>query len=239
MSLSKSVQFTSVDGVVNNYTEQGIPDFALFNGKQMLSRYNGGDLQEGADILEKIIRGYDASRSMAVYTVCLYDRDPKQKTLAIKSTTPYDVSFNFRFHTQSEEYISGLGGHPREIFPLWQKQLEELKQEIKELREEREDLLAEIQERDAVPAGNLDAITGLLNNPMVAGLIGKLLGTPATAPALSGPDQPQAEEEKLSRALEILVQADPLIGTHLLKLATVAVNDRAKFANLIAMLDLL
>lgn len=60
---------------------------------------------------------------------------------------------------------------------------------------------------------------------------GVLNGVPS-----GGEDQ---ELQKLNQAVQILFPLDPLLGSHLMRLATVAQRDPQKYNNLISMLNLL
>lgn len=231
LSVGGSLQYTKKEQVINAYQLQEIPSWAIAHRRQFLFKYIGEDLEEGAEQLEKILE--DLQNSAAVYTLRLYEKTNGER---ITDKTPYDLSFNFRFKTESENYLPGLGGSPREILPLFMQKLETMQEEISALRRERE----EESEEDTEPQEDtIGKITQLLSNPAVMAMLQKFFpaGSPTQVPAqLSGIGD---EEKKIQAALEILRAADPQLGSHLLKLAQVAQNDKQKFSGLISMIDLL
>ena len=84
-----SVQFFGADNVIKAAENRKCPAWAIFQGKQFLFKYEGSDLNESQDFLEKILE--NLQDSVSVYTIRFYEEAVK-----IKENTPYDGSFNFR-----------------------------------------------------------------------------------------------------------------------------------------------
>lgn len=129
-----SVQFVGMDAALKAYQHRDIAPWALFINKQMLFKYDGGDIAEGQDQLSNVLQM--CSGSKATYTLRVYEDIPGGK---IKSATPDDGSFNFRL---TDELPNGgqVGGGLNF----------QLMQELKELREENKRIIErlELQESD-------------------------------------------------------------------------------------------
>jgi hypothetical protein len=231
MSVGRSIQYTTKQAILDAYEDFEVPSWAITtnNGKQFLVRYKGDSIEEGGAKLDKFLSDLLESKSMGIYTLLLYE-EPGE---VVNIKTPYDLSFNFRFNVESENYVNGLGGPPREYLPA-------LLSEIKELRKKIDDLERERDDDDEPEKDTLGRITELLSNPQIAALLGRLLppqnGLPQSQPGqLSGIEQ---DQEKLTeRAIEILRGHDPQLGTHLMKIAEIAVKSKSKFSTLISILD--
>lgn len=101
-----SVQFRDLQSIVKAYQNRGVADWAIFQGKQFMFVYSGGDLDEGAAQLAEIVSAL--SQSAAIYTLCVYEDLQGSK---IKSNTAYDGSFNFRLNEyDAQNSISGYRG---------------------------------------------------------------------------------------------------------------------------------
>src|SRR4029077_12155374 len=94
-TVGKSVQFRGIDTAVDAYKNQDVPKWGLFQGTQFLSKYEGSNIQEGAELLEAFLRALDLrTADNCTYTLCVYDGLPDGEK--IRSNTKYDGSFNFR-----------------------------------------------------------------------------------------------------------------------------------------------
>lgn len=103
MSDAKSVQFRSPEKVLGAYKNNQVPMWSIFQGKQgPMFKYQGDDLEAGYDLLEQVLTAIYQERSAAIYTFNVYEDLPKGK---IKSDTPVDGSFNFRFFATTENSV--------------------------------------------------------------------------------------------------------------------------------------
>lgn len=179
--MGKSVQFTQQDHVIEAYTLRGVPMFAIFQGSQLLTKYEGSDIDEGAELLSQFLQML--SGSAAIYTLAVYEEIEKGQRISIK--TPYHGSFNFRFQdTTNFQQVSGLGAI--------NSQLQKLSQEIEQLRRERlQDELDSVAMPEPDQAENaLDKIAGILSHPLVEKFMPVILSAlqpkQAIPPAIAG-----------------------------------------------------
>ena len=167
MAMGKSVQFTQQDHVIDAYTLRGVPMYAIFQGAQLLTKYEGSDIDEGAELLSQFLQML--SGSAAIYTLAVYEEIAKGQRISIK--TPYHGSFNFRFQdTTNFQQVSGLGAI--------NSQLQKLSQEIEQLRRDRlqDEMDAADMPDEAQPDNALDKIAGFLSHPLVEKFMPVILG---------------------------------------------------------------
>lgn len=221
--ISQSVQFASIDEVLGAYMNRQVPAWSIWQKTQFMFKYEGRDIEQGAAMLQKHLQVL--SRSAAIYTLKVYEDLPK--TAKIKSNTPDDGSFNFRF-VDSPYSTNGYNGGNNALL----QEIAELKLQIAALQEQGEDdtddslgMLGKIMEMPGIG----EAVAGLL--PVV---IGKILGAPVApqAQALAG----VPGKMSLKDALQILKEKDPLFEDHMIKLATLAQNNPAQFTHVISMI---
>jgi hypothetical protein len=223
MSVGRSVQYTSKDQVLSAYETFEIPSWSIRNGNQLLWKYSGDDIAAGEQLLDRVLNDLVKAKSIGIYTLCLYEEAGE-----IKLKTEYDLSFNFRFQSESENYVSGLGGSPSAVL----EEIRLMRKEIEELRAERE------EEDDAPENGPLGSIGELLKNPEVMALLGKIFNsTPGQVPAQLSGITADDEEKKIQQAIPVLKIHDPKLGSHLLKLAELAEKNSVKFKTMISILD--
>jgi hypothetical protein len=242
MAFSKAVQFRGINNVIQAYENMDIGPWGLFQGSQFLMKYEGSDVDAGADLLKQYLNTLDLRSSDGnTYTLCIYD-SPGVK---INNATKYDASFNFRL-------VDNFADHQdSKIGSVYEQRLSGIEQSLKALTAdpEPEELSAkdkffgmvstilehpEVQRALAVKVVTImdslgDSITGIFKKPA------------QYAPAAIGNVAPPAADEnaKLQEAVTILVTVDNQLGTHLLQLAKIAQADPKKYNNLISMLNLL
>lgn len=240
--MGKSVQFKNVDDVLTAYESRGVACFAIFQDKQFLFKFEGGDIGEGAaylsDLLE-ILKG-----SAAIYTLAVYE-DPGGR---ITSKTPYDGSFNFRFNENTEGYNQGS------------LMIRELRDEMRLLHERIENLTVAADEDDEGPQESetaaLDRIAGYMNHPVINTLIQNILPMLTNNGAHSAQPQPQPQPQpaaingapgslidvQISRdlysAITAMLSASKDAERRLIQLGKVAAENPGKFARLLMYVDL-
>jgi hypothetical protein len=236
-TVGRSVQFRGIDAAVKAYENQSVPAWGLFQGAQFLSKYEGNSVGQGAELLEQFLTALDQRSADGVtYTLCIYDGLTDGEK--IKSTTKYDGSFNFRLIDNIESYNGSKGAY-----------IAGLEKKIADL---------ENDEPDPTPKEQIFAGLGkILEHPDVQqmlatkvvqimdGLSGTITGLfknvvpmqqTQTRPAAIGAANASEENLKLQQAVNILVEIDSELGTHLLQLATIAKADPSKYNLLIGML---
>jgi hypothetical protein len=245
MAFSKSVQFRGIKNAVKAYRNKDVPAWGLFQGTQFLEKYEGTDIEEGADFLNAFLDSLDLrSADGNTYTLCIYELPKGGK---ITNASKYDASFNFRLVDNfAEHQESRIGG-------MYDQRLSGIEETLKKLTTD------DLPEPELSPKDKLFGMIGaILEHPEVQralamkvvtimdGLgdtitgIFKKAGPYAPVAAIgSVPTNPQDENAKLQQAVDILVTVDSQLGTHLLQLAKVAQTDPKKYNNLISMLNLL
>ena len=166
MAFGKSVQFTSVDAVCDAYQMRCVPAFSVFQGTQLLFKYEGKDMDEGEVQMREFLKLL--SQSAAIYTLCVYEDLGKQK---ISNKTPYQGSYNFRLQDKTAfQEISGISAVQQQLQAM-NSRLDELQRErmAREL-EDMEDEDQEIGQTDALTS-SLDKIAGILEHPIVKSLL--------------------------------------------------------------------
>lgn len=223
---ARVVQFERPEEVMKAYENMDMPAWSLVQGKQIIFAYEGNDLDEGLQLLEQWCK--QLAQSTAIYTLCLF-RDGVGE---IKSNTPYDRSFNFRFN-KPEFVNSGSLGYVQ-MNNAVESRIAALEKTIKERLDKDDDDDEEEEEKDVV-----GAITKLAENPLIAAIMGRLLGItiPANRAAMSGVNSTNINaDQKLATALKILSECDPELPDHLYSIAMIAKNDPPTYKQLITLL---
>jgi len=109
MSLGRNVQFRSADSVIAAYRANDVPCFAVSAGTQLLTSYNGTDIDEGAQLLEKFLELLEDSKSAATYSVRVYKKLGAKEDISNK--TPYHGSFNFNLTDTITGALAGIGAN--------------------------------------------------------------------------------------------------------------------------------
>ena len=192
-SLSRTVHLRSPEQVVQAYENWAVPHFALFNNKQLLFAYDNdtGDISEGSQLLNDWVNILYNSGSAGIYTLCIY-KDLKNKS--IDSKTAYNGSINFQFHEYKYPSMPGGNGGTDPNLKLILDEMASMKLAITKLQEEGEP--GDDDDNDNILAG----VTTLLNNPVIAGLLGSLIPKPGSVQRLPGATmEPVSEPGKVSR----------------------------------------
>jgi hypothetical protein len=233
--MASSVQFYGIDKAVKAYEDNNIPSWALFCGKQLLIKYSGDDIGEGANILSQYLEMIESSN--ATYTLKIFEADGNTP-VKIKENTPADGSFNFKL--VEEEVYQDRSNKRGGINNALQSRLSAIEQKLDEADEDDEEkpdgIMGKIgdifiNEPEKIPV-YLNAFQALISF-----LTGKpTQGTPL--PAISGiPGEADGEQLKIEQAIILLKEHDKKLGDHLLKLAQMAETDKASFSMLVNMIN--
>ncbi len=229
MQSGKSVQFQNINNVVDAYNMREVPAFSIYQGKQLLIKYEGSDIDEGSQLLNNFLTMLQDSA--AIYTLCVYEEFSGK----INDKTPYHGSWNFRFNAAPAGYQQGSVA------------LQGIQQEMRELREQlsRKQIQEELDEQEAEDedpvTSMIDKINGIISHPVVERLIPVLLNAlnvgsaqlqpaaqqPAAIAGIPTPDAVLPEE--LIRAVNSMLAADPAAHTALITLGQLADTDVKKF----------
>jgi hypothetical protein len=88
--MSVAVQFIGVDAVIKAFEYKKTPAWSIFQGRALLHKHEGKDLDESADTLQEFLQMI-SNGSTAIYTLKVYESVEK-----ITEKTGCDGSFNFR-----------------------------------------------------------------------------------------------------------------------------------------------
>lgn len=104
--MAKVVQYGNIQSVVEAYTDNDYPNFAVFQDRQLMFKFRGDDVNAGADYLEKRLTDWKTVDSGCVYTLCMFEDFPNT---GVKYTSVPDASFNFRIN-DSAPGLAGISG---------------------------------------------------------------------------------------------------------------------------------
>lgn len=224
-----SIQFRGIAKTVEAYRYKDIPAFSIWQGKAMIHKFEGDDIEEGAENLQQFLT-LMTNESNSVYTLRVYEGVEK-----IKSNTPDDGSFHFVFKDEEQYQESKLLYSSRNA-ELMQK-IENLEKQISEMnQDDAEDDDDDEPEQPAWMRG-VEQIGKAMENPMIAQLVGKFLNIDTAALGKVAGIPGEASEDLLNKALEILKKEDHKLPEHLWKLAQLAQHNKVTFNFLISHLD--
>ncbi len=240
MQSGKSVQFQNINHVVDAYNMRSVPAFSIYQGKQLLIKYEGEDQDEGSQLLNNFLTMLQDSA--AIYTLCVYE----EFTGKINDKTPYHGSWNFRFSAVPAGYQQGstaLQGMQREMA--------ELKEMISRKQIEQE--LENQENSDADPVSDMmDKINGIISHPIVERFIPVLLNALNVGQASLQPASPQqpavmngiTETEtdlpaEVISAVHTMISVDPAAAKHLITLGHLAQSNPKKFKSVLGYMNML
>lgn len=235
-----TVQFVGLEMVLKAFDKTEIPNWSLWQGKQMLFAYEGDSASESEDELKDWLKLMSKSTN-ATYTLKFYKDHKKDKP--ITSTTPETKSFNFRLYLEDQQHLNGHGtvgsvyGSNGELMKMFEK----LTEEISGLR-------AKIAAPAVVPKEEpLQWWEKILASPLGGPLVSKVLGIPMeqvnasmAGAKMSGTGTAAAEETvqiDIDKVLDELEAADPDFDKHMWKLNELAKKQPDQFKMMLGMLD--
>ena len=247
---TRSVQFRTVDEVIEAYENLGIADFAVWCDNVMQFPYEPETLELGIAYLEQLLETVKRN-SAAIYTLKIYKDVPPG---GLTDKTPYRAAFNFQLKRQGEDgtmtYVPGGGGVQGELLGA----VTELTQVVRDLKDARTTLPAGDDDGEDEQADDgLGFLGKVMNHPVMGPIAGDLFRRISGAPAqLGGPPQQGAtmagvpgaqlsaeQEGKVNKALAALRKLDPDLGDHLLKLSIYAETNAPGYTHLVGMLNML
>jgi hypothetical protein len=245
---SNTVAFRGTKMVVEAYTMNDMPAWAVVCGKSVMFAYEGETVDDGAHMLEQILNSMSKGSSTAIYELRCYKLKAKTE---ITSATEHNRAFPFKLY--EEEDMNPFEAGRRHYKNEADARLDKMQQQIDMIFEMQKNALLE-DEEEQKPEGVAGIISGIMADPMMkqvlfgalAGIVKKIVPMDLPAPAMvAGIDQQAAEKisvlkegqpEKVQQAVYILCSKDPLLGDHLEKLAGIAVNNPGQFEWIIGML---
>jgi hypothetical protein len=243
---SSTVAFRGSRQVVDAYAANDMPSWAICNGKDIMFAQEADSVDDGQVLLGDILKKMQTGGSRACFTLRVYELKKGEK---INSSTAFSRSFPFALYNDEDEYSPFEHGR-RTYAKEADERILELQTQIDQLKEK----LAE-EEQEAPEGGVNGFIAGVLQDPYMknvlmqalAGIVQKVVPMPrqqaaAVAGIESGEGQTMAsvlepgQPELVQQALYQLCAKDPRLGDHLMKLASIAMNNPQQFNMLIGML---
>lgn len=240
------------------YENMGLANYALIYDKLILSKYQGDSFIEGQQLLAQFLESLIASGSSGVYTLHVYERPERQKTMKIKMSTEPDYGFNFTLFDELDQPNEGAG-YLRGVNRSIQDKILQLEAKLAAYESEEPEAVGGVQgflnglvEDPRTKQWIQDKIFGLADKlfsaqqsapsqqaiPMYPvadgpGTMGKVGAVDETSPLLIDEQQGQ----KINQALEILARVDEKLGDNLQKIADLAAKSPVRYKSLISMLN--
>lgn len=251
--MARRFDFKGKDQVINAYELNGVGPWAIFSGREIMFQSTDRDVNTSADMLDKVLTQMIEAGGSGDYRLRIYDELPTGKK--INSSTPANYGFNFMLLSDEEfERTTGrtlgsgsqIGQVLDRLAAIEARFQESEDQEIPEPESKMQQAIGAIIQRPDVQNFLLQKVFGLVN-----GITNYF--TPKQPPAAMAGFQPdgmnetqktvqelfqalpQDEQMKFDQAVSILLRGDPSVGTNLMKLANILVNDPGKYQMLTKM----
>jgi hypothetical protein len=253
---SASIQFLGSDNVkqaFQNVSQSGVINWAIFNGKALLEKYEGDDQGQSIDLFNQYVDALENNGTTSLYRLQTYEDLPAGGK--IKPSTEPDRSFQFKLYdAQSGSYNRSVGS-PRYPGDSMNQVLEKLNaMEAKIALLEKDD-----GEDEEKVSGFGASIMKFLEIPAVqqklAGVFENLIDqviplkpknsyplipesqqTAATMNGVPSNDE-QIQIDKINLSIQKLYEVDKKLGDNLERLAAIAVADPSKYRFLVAALQ--
>lgn len=239
--------FKGKEAILKAYMFNKVPAWAIFVDRIPMFSYEGDDLDTGEDFLEQAIDNLIECMGNGSYQLRVYKQISDK---GILNNTPFNYGFKFQLLKDDEyeaRYPDGAG-----ISGL-RKRLEALENGGGEEEEEDKGFGAQLGKmlmRPEVQDFVLQKIFGLVNgifqpkNQTPANMAGfTTMGTTEQPGQQAAPPTsaelynalPPTEKQNFDQAAYILMANDPQVGTHLMKLANLLINNPAMYQSLTKM----
>jgi hypothetical protein len=233
--------FKGKEAILRAYTFNKVPAWAIFVDRIPMLSYDGDDLHEGEEFLAQAIDNLTESMGNGIYQLRIYKDVPPK---GILNTTPFN--FGFKFALLADDEFNAKAGGPT-IAGL-QKRIEELENDEEEDNTAMGRIGRFLDSRPDVMDFLMQKAMGIVNNfiPPKNGMPANMAGfTTMGATQQAGQPQPTSadlygalppeEKQNFDQAAYILMANDPKVGTHLMKLANLLINNPAMYQQLTKM----
>lgn len=221
----------SIDAVLSYYDEYDAAAYKIFAGHKPEDhncryQYIGDDKNIGKEKLMEGLHGLISNpENTNTYSIHLYNVKIKGKLEPTNSITfqlnkpasyqPYPVHFQHQNNSANDVILAKLNA---------------IEQRINLMENEEDD------EEEIKPESDMGALGVIMNNPqiqtmLIQGLMNIFNAKKPQTVAVAG--IPEADEEKIKVALEVLTKNVPNLGDKLLKLADMSINESGKFKMLL------
>jgi hypothetical protein len=237
--------FKGKEAILKAYMFNKVPAWAIFVDRVPMFSYNDDDLEVGEDFLAQAINDLIECMGNGVFQLRVY-RDVPAK--GILNNTPFNYGFKFALQTD-DQYEEKPGS--KTIAGL-QKQIDELRGGGEEEEEVDDSFMGKVgaflKQRPEIEDFLMKKVMGWVNNhfgqqnPMPANMAG-FTNMDTTQQAGQQPRTsadlynalPTEEKQNFDQAAYILMANDPQVGTHLMKLANLLINNPAMYQTLTKM----
>jgi hypothetical protein len=247
---ASAVHFRGIDCVIHAYESNKVGPWAIENGKIIMFSSEGvanDDVSEGSDQLRDVLKMLAAGGTESKFTLKTYRL---KGTEEITSATGYFRAFNFSLFSADDEMMP-YARRSNTYATQMNERLDRLESMLVAVVEKQGEI---VQEEDEEKVGGvMGFFNGLLENPQVQGVIGRVamgwvaklmpegmplgaVGNVQPPPAQGGSVLKADQPAKVQQALNILVTCDPDLGDNLLKIAAIARDTPKKYATFAAML---
>lgn len=237
--------FKGKEAILKAYMFNKVPAWAIFVDRIPMFSYKDDDLSTGEGFLAEAIDALTDCMGNGTYQLRIYEEvGPK----GILNTTPFNYGFKFQLYPD-DEYQDKFKGST--IAGL-QRQIDELRSGEGEEEEEDNSIMGKVgaylKQRPEIEDFLLQKIMGWVNNnfgpknPMPANMAGfptMEQTQPGQQPPRSSADLYNAlsptEKQNFDQAAHVLMANDPNVGTNLMKLANLLINNPAMYQQLTKM----
>lgn len=241
--------FKGKEAILKAYMFNKVPAWAIFVDRVPMFSYEGDELDVGEDFLNEAIDNLIDCMGNGTYQLRVY----KQVTdKGILNNTPFNYGFKFQL-LKDEEYEAkypegaGISGLRKRLEVLENGGGDENEDEDKSFGATLGKMLMKPEVQEFVLQKIFGFVNGIFQpkNQAPANMAGfnsmgttdgqqQQQGTPPTSAELYNA-LPQTEKQNFDQAAYILMANDPQVGTHLMKLATLLLNNPSMYQTLTKM----
>jgi hypothetical protein len=186
MATSRAM-YTGSEAIMNAFDTMNNPIYSVWQGKDILFQNNDADMQKARNFLMDMIAAAEQSGNTDILAIKFH---PVKEGKFITDKTPIVSTLFVRIVELPSAAVSGVNQNGNIPYPLW-KTLEGLAGLPAQINtslgaiEERLTALEQVEDEPGPTESMLGRISGLMENPVIMGLISKIL--PAILPGVAMP----------------------------------------------------
>lgn len=237
-----TVQFFGVDQVMEAAENLNCPAWAIFISRALFTKYEGSEMTESLQLLQKNLEALSRPGSTAIYTLKFFESETGKAIKLNERTVCDGGSFNFKLVEPAEREAMLIGNSSQYGM------IAEMRKEIEELKKQKAAAEALIDDDEPESIGTV--LLDLLKKPAelaqlvnigraMIGMPVQNMGAIGSVPAIPAiPESKMQQVDRLEKALDTLEKSDPLLIDHLEKLAHMATTNPEQFKGTVSILDL-
>lgn len=218
MATSRAM-YTGSEAIMNAFDTMNNPIYSVWQGKDILFQNNDADMQKARNFLMDMIAAAEQSGNTDILAIKFH---PVKEGKFITDKTPVVSTLFVRIVELPSAAISGVNQNGNIPYPLW-KTLEGLAGLPAQINtslgaiEERLTALEQVEDEPDPTESMLGRISGLMENPVIMGLISKIIPAilpgvvmpqPAMPMQVSGVQSDHSVNETVSSDLPQITEAD-------------------------------